>query len=451
MPASVPGRVTRDDLYLKARVLADGVNVIGEEAPSFRELANQGCAASDRQWDPRTVDDLLGQYADITSGAGNTLDREFLLLDDIGMTISYSHNPHSRLDLIREGERAMLKEGEAVVAECRIVAPEEPDWHREELSGGVPMKIALPFASESVINVVFSLSCYNFNTPGKACQYCNLFSNPISRRTNNLPIETLRAWVALQAEAIKIATDNGWRGALAISGGALPPKQRPQHLERLEVLMEAIRERVDPGVLSEIPCVYNHFPPEDFRDMERWREMGIGFTCIDLEVMDAAFFAAICPGKNEYKPLSYWKEAQEVAVEVFGPMKTRTNVVFGLEPMHTLLAGAEERLTKGILPRLITFVSRPESNYWGHRLPNADWILEASERMADLYLEYVPRLVQTAQEGGSEPSTPGRRAGDAFLSRLTGAPSGDFDEEAGSSLIPDFMNLKGFVTKPGSG
>lgn len=441
MPATVPGRATPDDLHLKARVLADGVNVIGEDPPPFRELVNQGRAPSDGQWDLRSVDELLGQYAEIISGAGDTLDRGFLLLDDIGMTVSYSHNPHSRLDLIREGDRAILKQGDDVVAEPRIVVPDVPDWHREELSGGVPMKVALPFASESVINVVFSLSCFNFNTPGKACQYCNLFSNPISRGIHDLPIERLRGWVALQAEAIKIATDNGWRGALAISGGALPPKQRPQHLERLEVLMEAIHERVDPGVLSELPCVYNHFPPEDFRDMERWKEMGISSTCMDLEVMDPAFFAAICPGKHEYKPLPYWKEAQEVAVEVFGPLKTRTNVVFGLEPMHTLLQGAEERLARGVLPRLITFVSRRGSRYWGHRLPSADWILEASERMADLYLEYVPRLVQTAQEGAGL-SVPGGSAGDAFLSLLRGTLRGDVDEEAGGSLIPDIMNVK---------
>ncbi len=40
-------------------------------------------------------------------------------------------------------------------------------------------KAALPAMSKEIINIVFSLSCMNYNS-GRGCRYSNLFSNPMS-------------------------------------------------------------------------------------------------------------------------------------------------------------------------------------------------------------------------------------------------------------------------------
>jgi hypothetical protein len=110
--------------------------------------------------------------------------------------------------------------------------------------------------------------------------------------------------------------------------------------------------------------------------------------------MDNAYFAAICPGKNAYRPLPYWKKAQEASVEVFGPfLFTAGCIVVGIEPMSTLLKGFEERVSKGVMPLPLVFFSAPGSAYWGFRAPTAEWILEASDRMVDILLEHIPKFL----------------------------------------------------------
>ena len=127
--------------------------------------------------------------------------------------------------------------------------------------------------------------------------------------------------------------------------------------------------------------------------MYKWKEMGIDAVSIDIEVMDSAYFAAICPGKNAYKPHAWWKKAQEAAVEVFGPGRSTGCIVMGIEPMSTLLKGADERLSKGIIPIPLVFVSAPGAAYWGFRPPTAEWIVEASEKIVDTIQKYASKFL----------------------------------------------------------
>jgi hypothetical protein len=53
----------------------------------------------------------------------------------------------------------------------------------------------------------------------------------------------------------------------------------------------------------------------------------------------------------------------------------------------------EERVSKGILPLPLVFFSAPGSAYWGFRSPTAEWIVEASERMVDIFLEHIPKFL----------------------------------------------------------
>jgi len=119
--------------------------------------------------------------------------------------------------------------------------------------------------------------------------------------------------------------------------------------------------------------------------------------------MDDAYYAAICPGKNAYKPLSYVKKAQEYSVKVFGPLFGTTGcLVMGIEPMSTLVAGFEERISKGVLPLPLIFHPEPYSGYEGFRPPTVEWIVEASEKMADSFMRHFVKWLPKALEHGRE-------------------------------------------------
>ena len=100
-----------------------------------------------------------------------------------------------------------------------------------------------------------------------------------------------------------------------------------------------------------------------------------------------------CPGKSKAIPQERWKEAQEVAVEVFGRGRgSFQSMVTGIEPMSSLVEGIEERISKGVYSAPLVITPTPGSPYARFRPPTADWFVEANEKMADSYFRYADTL-----------------------------------------------------------
>jgi hypothetical protein len=387
-------KITKDDIFIKARMLAEGVRIQDRESPTEAAAVDESDL---EQVDRMAVDDpegLLRLLADANRAEGtDSALGNAVLLEGCGIPAPILPNDDSRLQLTMDGEKVIISEQGDVLSTGSFYTPHRP-WSGEVLSNGMPVESVLPGMSSSIINILLNISCNNFNT-GKGCRYCGLFANPVSRRLNELPISTLAQWSGYQAEAVKIITDRGWRGVLAISGGALPPSQKGEYLARLETAINPIREILDEKTFSELNLVYNFYPPEDFSDMYKWKELGINGTSIDQEVADPANFPTICPGKNSYKPHSYWQEAQEASVEVFGPLlHTTTDIVEGIEPMSSLVEAVDERLSKGVMPITLTFMPMPGSAMEDAKTPSAQWQVAAAEKMADCYIRHGAKFIK---------------------------------------------------------
>ncbi len=401
--------VSKEDIFIKARMISEGVRFQDQESlsPELSKMKIQGKKKPYELKIPEKLDlndpeSIIELLAEVNKTDTSSDFRQVIVFDGSGLRAPIYLNNHSRMELvIQENKARVFEDGDILI---NGTFPRRFEWLDEKLSNGLPISTVLPSMSASIINVVFSLSCMNYNT-NRGCRYCNLFSNPISQKISMLPKETLRVWAKYQGEAVKIATDNHWRGSIAISGGALAPAQRSEYLERLEIVLSSLKDAVGDEIYKKLPKAYNHYPPEDFSDMYKWKDLGINTTSFDLEVMDDAYFAAICPGKAAYKPLSYFKKAQEYSVKVFGPLLgTIGCIVMGIEPMSTLVSGFEERISKGILPVPLVFHSTPGSAYEGFRPPTAEWIIEASEKMADSFMKHIFKWIKPTKgdkkEGG---------------------------------------------------
>ena len=191
-----------------------------------------------------------------------------------------------------------------------------------------------------------------------------------------------------QIEALAIAIQHGWRGAILLVGGAAPPERRGQWTtDMFEAVMGRLCERVDPDVLSQLQIASDVYPPDDLGLLDKWKSFGINSAQFETEVMDPAYFKAICPGRGEQKR---WFEAQEAAVEVFGRGRGCSSLfVSGIEPMAGMLEGVEERVSKGVYVMPAPFFSHPDSPMAGMRPPSADWFLEADEKIVDIYFKYA--------------------------------------------------------------
>lgn len=416
--------ITEQDVFIKARLMSEGVRIKDVQMPSMEELTRATAALPERL-DYDDVEGIWRTYAQTASLWERTSRQAAGLkfhFDGCGIKVMVMPNEYSRLQLTRQGDRVTVTDGDEILVTGYV--PASLSWAEGSLSNGLPMRTFLPVVSAEIVTVAFSLSCANYVSGKDACRYCNLFANPLSKRMLKLPDHVLRSWASYQAEALKVAVDAGWRGMISLSAGALPPADRHLYLERMEIVLSEVRAALGDEAYQQQKIFFNYYPPEDFAEMHRWKALGVTGTSIDLEVMDPKYFAAICPGKNSYKPHAYWMEAQEASVEVFGPYLNTTGcLVVGIEPMEALVEGVEERISKGVMPFPLTYYSAPGSAYWGFRPPNADWFVEASRRIADSFVKSPGFLQCLAQSAG------GSLVGDgAALSKHSNAMTLVFDE-----------------------
>lgn len=319
--------ITKEDIYLKARVLAEGIRY------DAKDPSKKGRGA--------------------------------IVLDGCELPLVAFPNPYSRLEIAWEGDHAAITD------------------MGEVLGTGTPAK------DSSLLSIPLNFSCHN-RTMGMACKYCmkafgNAGVDPIGPEAREV--------AARSTDGVISAIQNGWRGILLFSQGVLPPSQRHELTGLLEGGMDQLRESLDEDVLSELQIAPNVYPPDDFSEMYKWKDLGLTGTAFDLEVMDPAYWAAICPGKNTTYTHAYWKEAQEAAAEIFGRGRgSISSVVMGIEPMAGFVEGVEERISKGVYTVGYAFHPQQGSAYQGFRQPTADWFVEACEKIVDSYLRYAGTL-----------------------------------------------------------
>jgi hypothetical protein len=345
--------ITKEDIFLKARILSEGVRVKVKKQPgtgtAFRPVVLDGC-------------DLV-----------------VMLLP----------NSYSRLEGVIDGDNVTITDMGKVLVVGKLEV--RRSWRDEQMSSGTPVESVYSnsASSTSIINIIMNFRCYNYDS-GQGCRYCGLFAYP---KSSTPPTSLAQKFTELQVEMAVIAAQNGWRGTLSITVGALPPSQHGQMFERLERVMMQLRESLDKEILSQLHIAPNVYPPDDLDELYKWKEFGVNAAEFDLEVMDPAYFRAICPGKSKSCSQERWKEAQEAAVEIFGRGRGAfQTMVTGIEPMSSLVEGIEERISKGVYSAPMVVVPTPGSPYAKFRPPTAEWFAETNEKMADIYFKYADTL-----------------------------------------------------------
>lgn len=378
--------ISEEDIQLKARMLSEGVKMAD-------------------------IDLLRAFKANSQYGL-----RPFIM-DESGMQAALTPNKYSRLTVTLDGEKATVSDSGDVLGVGYLM--EFPSWLDKPLSNGEPALSSISYYSSNVINIQMNNACYNWEKK-RQCRYCSLFASTAVEFNHEKRLELAK----LRAETVKIAVNNGWHGVLIIGGGQLPPDRRTEIVDRIEMFLTPIREAIGEEALSKIPRVVNNYPPKDLSEMHKWKELGITGTSFDVEIMDPAFFAAICPGKAEYAPHEFWLEAQNASTEIFE--WTTTGIVIGFEPMEGLLKGLQDRLMNGVIPLTFSWLPAPGSTFEKHRPPNADWILEYANKAADFFIKHATKKMMgqlTGESdnsifGGNPPYPPINIVGDVVKLRL---------------------------------
>jgi len=157
--------------------------------------------------------------------------------------------------------------------------------------------------------------------------------------------------------------------------------------ERYARLVRMIDERVGlESIPSELYCYMTAPKTPDMVDMVL--EAGVDRVAHDLHVWDLELHAKFAPGHARHIGRDGQLRALQHIADKYGPNRAFSAFVAGLEPLDSMLEGAEFLARRGIVPAFSIWMPPEGSTTEDQRPPSVDYYRQARREFARLYREY---------------------------------------------------------------
>ncbi len=247
----------------------------------------------------------------------------------------------------------------------------------------------MPYAGNAVLQgcdwVAFQcLWPCEYASAGKPCQYC--FSGgqfeALAKRGKSMPFIPAPSDVA---EVINYAVANDGVNSVQITGGSTFKSEVEE--KHIISYMHAINEQVGRDNLKGEILLYIT-PPDRHNVIDRYFELGASRIACSLEVWDDSLGKMITPGKREFTTKQRHLEALTYIAEKYGPGKSFSNFIIGLEPVESLAEGAIYLAERGIIPSASVWMPFGKPVNGSMKPPELDYYRKVKEIFADLYMKY---------------------------------------------------------------
>lgn len=150
-------------------------------------------------------------------------------------------------------------------------------------------------------------------------------------------------------------------------------------------LLRVIDQHVDNRIPAEIYC---YMAPREPRWIDQVFDAGADRVAHDLHVWDRNLHARFAPGHARNIGRDGQLRALEYIAEKFGPNKAFSAFVAGLEPLDSMIEGAEYLASRGIVPAFSVWMPTPGSTDAETKPPGLDYYRQARQEFARLYKQY---------------------------------------------------------------
>jgi hypothetical protein len=238
--------------------------------------------------------------------------------------------------VLRGGPDAHTVVDERDDARYPIRIPPRPSWYDRLTSRDVPMaKIGV--LQGTYLGIYINPVC-EFWKHDLNCRFCttgcNVGENEIGEKAVDDVVET--CWAAKQYSGVTFVHLNG-----GFQGG--------HGLEFAEPFIRAIKEEV--GLLVGVQLS----PERDFWRYDRLIELGVDHFSFCIELLDADWFARVCPGKARTLGQSLFFKAMEHCVARMPRGSVSGEIIAGLEPIGNTIEGIERIVAAGAFPTVCIF------------------------------------------------------------------------------------------------
>ncbi len=277
---------------------------------------------------------------------------ELLLPEDIWALVPAGERftDASPYELRAEGDGFVVG-GEGQCWEVRLVPP--PRFYRQATRSGRPMgRVGRAYGGYLAINPAVGCA---FVARGAACDFCDLATRAPDRDAV-IPVADV-------VETVRAAFAEGAVEFIYLHMGYLEGDDAG--VEFIEPYVQAIKRHFDTLVALQLQ------PPRQDHWIDRTYAMGVDALSYSVEIHDAALLARHCAGRASHVGRARYYDALAHAASVFPNGTVWSDLIVGLEPPESTIAGIDTLVGLGVLPVLSLFRPFDDGPLCDHPLPKA--------------------------------------------------------------------------------
>jgi solute carrier family 13 (sodium-dependent dicarboxylate transporter), member 2/3/5 len=215
----------------------------------------------------------------------------------------------------------------------RVRLAPRPTWYDRETSRGLPMS-SVGVLQGTYLGIYINATCAFWTAnPRLNCRFCTTGQNVGPLPTIGDVVET--CWAAKDEGATFVHLNGGFQGGHA--------------LEAAEPFVRTIKEEV--GLLVGVQLA----PERDFGRYDRLIAAGVDHFSFCLELLDADWFARICPGKARTLGQSLFFEAMAHCAARLPRGAVSGEIIAGIEPCENTIEAIERIAAAGAFPTVCIF------------------------------------------------------------------------------------------------
>ncbi len=243
----------------------------------------------------------------------------------------------------------MARDGERI--EVRIVP--QPRYYTQAAPSGLPMwRIGTAYGGYIAINPAAGCA---FTQLGVPCRFCDIATRAVEREA---PLS-----VTDVVETIRAAFAEGAVEFVYLHIGYLEGEDAG--IRFLEPYIDAIKRHFDTLVAVQLQ------PPRHNRWIDRTYAMGVDALSYSVEIFDPALLRQHCAGRAEHVGRERYYEALGYAANIFPSGTVWSDLIVGIEPPESTMAGIDRLVGLGVLPVLSLFRPLDDTQLRNHPLPSA--------------------------------------------------------------------------------
>jgi hypothetical protein len=267
---------------------------------------------------------------------------------------------------------------------CPVQFIPRSDFYNQKTASGLPFRGNAVLQGTDWLSFQMLWKC-DYALRGEPCQYC--FSGGELASLSQKKRSMQRYPTAEEiAEIVEYAIlKEKCANSIQITGGS--SFNARAEVDAIKEILSAIDHRVGRKNISGEIVIYMT-PPKDPQIINEIFQAGADRVICSLEIWDEELAARIMPGKMKYTGRKRHLDTLEYIAGHFGINKACSNFIIGLEPLKSVIEGAEYLASKGIVPTAPVWVPFGRPVLGAMKAPPLSYYREIKKEFSRIYTQY---------------------------------------------------------------